>query len=547
MIWLGQLSLLFTKGPSMRRSFSVFLRLVFCGATTLVFMACGGGGNSGGGLPGSPIVSFVATPSTITAGQSTALTAQFNGLDAWIEPGFLEMKPNVPTTVNPHVTQTYKLVVDDKSGKPWDQSLTVTVLPSAKISHNLPKAPYITAGETYSAWVVDQPGSHFAWTVSGGTVASSLSFSSLSFVPPATGTVQLSCKVTSPAGQEANDSITFTIVPAPDATLVQNWTTAPYANRNQSGYNVSFRSPDSHTSSWETRGWLRNDSYTGRSITFTPTNSGDSTITAEVINLAGSKAKGVSVVKGVELPSISEFLVDKPVVTSGDKVRLSYTFNYGSGEINPGHIPIPNSGSGSLELTPAQGQTYTMVVTNLAGATADKSLNVRLVPPPILNGFVSSALYSEPREGIRLTARFTDGQAVLIPGGISMQNGVPLTVNPGVPTRYKVAITNEAGTSVSAAQVVYLSGGIAESSASTYAIDNLGQAWAWGSNTSGQLGDGSRTHRGAPTLIKGLNQVRMIFGSANAADALPTSVPGHAYALCADGRVWAWGRITRDS
>ncbi len=524
----------------MRRLTLVFLRLSLGSAALLVFMACGGGGGNNGS-PGSPIVSFVADPSTITAGQSTALTAQFSGLDAWIEPGFLEMKPNVPTSVNPHVTQTYKLVVDDKSGKPWDQSLTVTVLPSAKISHNLPKAPYITAGETYSAWVVDQPGSHFAWTVSGGTIASSLGFSSLSFIPPATGTVQLSCKVTSPAGQEANDSITFTIVPAPDATLVQNWASAPYANRNQSGYSLSFRSPDSATPSWETNGWLKWDSYTGKTFSFTPTGPGDSTITAEVTNLAGSKAKGVSVVKGVELPSITEFKVDKPVVTSGDTIRLSYTFYYGRGEINPGHIPIPNSGTGSLELTPAQGQTYTMVVTNLAGATADKSLSVKIVPPPILNGFVSSALYSDPREGIQLTARFTDGQAVLIPGGTAMQNGVPLTVNPGVPTRYKVTITNEAGTGVSAAQVVYPSGGIAESFASTYAIDGLGQAWAWGSNASGQLGDGSQTHRGIPALIKGLDRVRMIFGAAKVTDALPTSVTGHAYALCTDGRVWAWG------
>lgn len=57
-----------------------------------------------------------------------------------------------------------------------------------------------------------------------------------------------------------------------------------------------------------------------------------------------------------------------------------------------------------------------------------------------------------------------------------------------------------------------------------------GSVWAWGDNTSGQLGDGTGTPRPVATRILGLPPVQAIAAGAS-----------HALALANDGTVWAWG------
>ena len=67
------------------------------------------------------------------------------------------------------------------------------------------------------------------------------------------------------------------------------------------------------------------------------------------------------------------------------------------------------------------------------------------------------------------------------------------------------------------------------------AIDSLGRVWAWGANGSGQLGDNSTTQRKLPVLISG-------FGGA-----IVTAVAAggsHSLALTASGQVYAWGLNT---
>jgi alpha-tubulin suppressor-like RCC1 family protein len=64
----------------------------------------------------------------------------------------------------------------------------------------------------------------------------------------------------------------------------------------------------------------------------------------------------------------------------------------------------------------------------------------------------------------------------------------------------------------------------------TLAVRSDGTVWAWGDNAGGQLGDGTRTRRLAPVRVRGLtNVVRVDAGLA------------HGVALRGDGTVWAWG------
>jgi alpha-tubulin suppressor-like RCC1 family protein len=73
---------------------------------------------------------------------------------------------------------------------------------------------------------------------------------------------------------------------------------------------------------------------------------------------------------------------------------------------------------------------------------------------------------------------------------------------------------------------------IAAGGSSTCVVDTLGDVRCWGGNSDGQLGDGTTTSRPTPTLIAGLPgpASSVAVGSATA------------YALLADGSIFAWGR-----
>lgn len=68
---------------------------------------------------------------------------------------------------------------------------------------------------------------------------------------------------------------------------------------------------------------------------------------------------------------------------------------------------------------------------------------------------------------------------------------------------------------------------------SSYAVDSSGNVWAWGQNTSGQLGDGTTQNRLLPALVHGLSATSQIVGISAGVN--------HCLALASDGSFWAWG------
>lgn len=78
------------------------------------------------------------------------------------------------------------------------------------------------------------------------------------------------------------------------------------------------------------------------------------------------------------------------------------------------------------------------------------------------------------------------------------------------------------------ANVVAISAGLSHS----LAVKSDGTVWAWGYNYFGQLGDGTTIDKSAPVQVLNLSNIRAI------------SAPGYGYhslALKSDGTIWAWG------
>jgi alpha-tubulin suppressor-like RCC1 family protein len=62
------------------------------------------------------------------------------------------------------------------------------------------------------------------------------------------------------------------------------------------------------------------------------------------------------------------------------------------------------------------------------------------------------------------------------------------------------------------------------------ALKNDGTVWAWGDNSEGQLGDGTKTASATPVAVSGLTNVTAI-----------AATNRRSYAMKADGTVWVWG------
>jgi alpha-tubulin suppressor-like RCC1 family protein len=78
-------------------------------------------------------------------------------------------------------------------------------------------------------------------------------------------------------------------------------------------------------------------------------------------------------------------------------------------------------------------------------------------------------------------------------------------------------------------------GSLAAGKSHSLAVTEDGRVWAWGANTSGQLGDGTTTRRTSPVLLPAFSASPVVAVGAG---------EGHSLALTADGRVWAWGANT---
>jgi hypothetical protein len=188
--------------------------------------------------------------------------------------------------------------------------------------------------------------------------------------------------------------------------------------------------------------------------------------------------------------------------------------------------------------------------------------------------------------GQSFTIKLPDGSTVADPN-LQIISNAELALTAGV--EYRVTITTQGGFKQYSVNFIPPDGTVGiptttpgnslTASAHSLALRN-GTAWAWGSNQSGQLGDGNTADSSTPLPVAGLSDVIAIasggahslavtadgsvwgwgandsgqLGNGNTADsAAPVKIPGltgisavaagdsHSLALSKDGKVWAWG------
>ncbi|MFC0038330.1 S8 family serine peptidase [Actinomadura rayongensis] len=84
------------------------------------------------------------------------------------------------------------------------------------------------------------------------------------------------------------------------------------------------------------------------------------------------------------------------------------------------------------------------------------------------------------------------------------------------------------------AAVSYLRGGLAVGNSHGVSVRNDGSVWAWGLNSSGQLGNGTTVNSTSGVQVSGLSGVVRAPGAVAAGQ-------NHSLAVRGDGTVWAWG------
>jgi hypothetical protein len=115
----------------MKRLFSAVIAITL-GLGLAGLTACGGGSSSTQTPPPAPsITSFTASPASITAGASAALTGVFANGTGLITPGNLSATSGVAVMVSPTATTTYTLTVTPTSGTALTAMATVTVNPTS--------------------------------------------------------------------------------------------------------------------------------------------------------------------------------------------------------------------------------------------------------------------------------------------------------------------------------------------------------------------------------------------------------------------------------
>jgi sugar lactone lactonase YvrE len=436
---------------------------------------CGTRGNLAGPLA---INSFVATPASVTAGQSTVLSwsVSLAAVSVSISNGGstpssgLTAISGTSVSVTPAATTTYTLTAADGSGNSTTATVTVTVV----------AAPVISSFTASPITISNSGASTLTWAVANATAVSiecisngcqfqnapentyvPVTGNSIAVNPGATTTYQI--QATNAAAQTAVAQVTVNVVLAP---VINTFTASP----------ASIGMGQSATLSWSVSGASTISisgigTVTGTSIQVNPAQTTTYTLTATATDSTGtfmvsSTAQTTVTVSTTPPPSITSFIATPPSVGPGGHVTLTPVFT-----------PVDNSTTADLasctgteaqcssatanfqdlgpvtsgevfDAYPAASTTYRLTVTNTNPAPATALTRVIAGDVAVLAGFPTDRGY---QDGSGQSARFNQptGIAVDASGNIyvadTINNMIRMITPAGVVTTFAGDTANGPG------------------------------------------------------------------------------------------------------
>ncbi len=238
-----------------------------------------------------PTITAPANVTASQAGYAASIPAQSGCTYAWfITGGTLTSALNgtsVTFTAGLSGTVQLSCIVTNAAGSPSTSGTAVSTVLVAASQPTITAPANVTADQLgYGASVPAQSGCTYAWTISGGTLTSATTGTSVIFTAGSSGSVQLSCIASNAAGTPSTPGTAISnVVVAPAQPVL----TAPaIVTANQTGYTASVPAQVGCTFAWSITGGILTNGTVGTSVTFTAGLSGSVQLSCMATNLAGT-------------------------------------------------------------------------------------------------------------------------------------------------------------------------------------------------------------------------------------------------------------------
>jgi Protein of unknown function (DUF4038)/Putative collagen-binding domain of a collagenase len=353
-------------------------------ATTTYTLTCTGDGGSDAAsvtvtfsATPPPSITFTATPSAITAGQSSTLDWTTSGdTTCTASGGWSGTKATTGSeSVSPATSTTYTLACGGIGGT-TTKSVTVTVgvTPAPTVSLT-PSPAAITAGQSSTlTWTTSNATS---CTASGGTFTGTKPTNGSEQVSPVV-TTQYTLACTGPGGSRSRSAtVTVTAIPAPTVTLTPN--------------PASIAPGGSSTLTWTTTN-ATSCTASGGSFTGTRPTSGSEQVSPAVTTVYGLSCDGPggtgsrnATVTVTAIPAPTVTLTPNPAsIAPGGSSTLTWTTtNATSCTASGGSFTGTRPTSGSEQVSPAVTTVYTLSCSGAGGSGSGMAtVTVGITPPP---------------------------------------------------------------------------------------------------------------------------------------------------------------------
>lgn len=201
------------------------------------------------------------------------------------------------------------------------------------------------------------------------------------------------------------------------------------------------------TYEWSAEGARITLGWNASEVRYTAGDPGQAKLTCIVKDASGREGTISGTQTIVLAPVLESFVAEPPVLTKGGKSALRWEAKEVARlQLEPGNQDVLRQGG--LIVQPEETTTYVLTAANLAGTEVQKTVVLKVVPPPVIRGFSSegSIKVGQP---LTLKADFAEGKAEIRQNGAvlaaSGESPLKVQVNPTATTVYSLVVTNEGG------------------------------------------------------------------------------------------------------